>query len=392
MDDLHNSYKILHLEPGASYEEVKQAYRHAAWLWHPDRFPHEPYIQEKAQKRIREINAAYAQLKSHFSGQEGEAPEATSPGAGEPGPENGPGLSVPLAGKTAPPVWTQRVWLQEHGARLAVGLALVAGLFLSPLIFSYLSAPSKPALPSAKETGVQETRPAPAPQVSPRAAAVLKPTPPPAPEKAPAPAPGTLSKAPPAPAPHRFFTLGSTQDEVWAIHGPPNFITGNTWKYGLSTVTFKNQRVISYNNISWNLKVRLASNLAGADRHLPVFFTKGSSKDRVLAVQGTPSAVIGNTWKFGESEVSFRGGRVVSFANHAHNLQVKAPAKIRAARKSRPAYFTMGSSKRRVLAVQGAPHYVWGNTWWYGHSRISFFRDRVVSIADFSRNLRVRAL
>jgi len=115
----------------------------------------------------------------------------------------------------------------------------------------------------------------------------------------------------------------------------------------------------------------------------------GSSKDRVLAVQGTPTGVVGNTWKYGESEVKFRGDRVVAYANTGHNLEVRAPSRTRKASRN---YFTLGSSKRRVLAVQGYPTYVWGNTWWYGYSQIIFYGDRVISFADVSRNLKARMI
>lgn len=89
---------------------------------------------------------------------------------------------------------------------------------------------------------------------------------------------------------------------MWALQGPPQKIAGNTWKYGLSTVTFnKNHRVISYLNISKNLRVQTASPSPVAAAPRPVYFTVGSSKDRILAVQGNPTGVVGNAWKYGES-------------------------------------------------------------------------------------------
>ena len=53
MNDLQRAYQILRLEPGATLAEVEKAYRDAAWHWHPNHFPPEPYIQEKAQARTR---------------------------------------------------------------------------------------------------------------------------------------------------------------------------------------------------------------------------------------------------------------------------------------------------------------------------------------------------
>lgn len=58
-------YQILDLKPGASKHEVKQAYKDLIVVWHPDRFTHNPRLQQKAQEKVKEINAAYAFLKSY---------------------------------------------------------------------------------------------------------------------------------------------------------------------------------------------------------------------------------------------------------------------------------------------------------------------------------------
>jgi hypothetical protein len=52
-------YRILDLLPGASFDEVKTAYRDLVKVWHPDRFPHDPRLQRKAEEKLRELNAAY---------------------------------------------------------------------------------------------------------------------------------------------------------------------------------------------------------------------------------------------------------------------------------------------------------------------------------------------
>ncbi|MEB3340755.1 J domain-containing protein [Okeania sp.] len=65
MDDINQYYKILELEPGASLEEVKEAYRDLAFVWHPDRFVHNTRLQARATIRLKEINEAYHKLR-HF--------------------------------------------------------------------------------------------------------------------------------------------------------------------------------------------------------------------------------------------------------------------------------------------------------------------------------------
>ena len=62
MADINRFYEILEIEAGASLAEIKHAYRDLAFVWHPDRFAHNPRLQEKAQQRLTEINQAYEQL------------------------------------------------------------------------------------------------------------------------------------------------------------------------------------------------------------------------------------------------------------------------------------------------------------------------------------------
>ncbi|NJL40033.1 MAG: DnaJ domain-containing protein [Leptolyngbyaceae cyanobacterium RM2_2_4] len=67
MDCADRYYQILDLSPGASKHEVKQAYKDLIVVWHPDRFTHNPRLQQKAQEKVKEINAAYTFLKSYDS-------------------------------------------------------------------------------------------------------------------------------------------------------------------------------------------------------------------------------------------------------------------------------------------------------------------------------------
>ena len=65
MDELEQSYRILGLEPGASVEEVNQAYKDLVFVWHPDRIPKDnPRLQQKAEEKLKEINHARDKLRS----------------------------------------------------------------------------------------------------------------------------------------------------------------------------------------------------------------------------------------------------------------------------------------------------------------------------------------
>ena len=60
-------FGMLGLKPGASQEELTQAYRDLANVWHPDRFVGNPRLQKKAEEKIKEINAAYEYIKPFYS-------------------------------------------------------------------------------------------------------------------------------------------------------------------------------------------------------------------------------------------------------------------------------------------------------------------------------------
>jgi WD40 repeat protein len=64
-EHMNQYYEKLELKPGASPEEIKQAYRKLVKEWHPDRFPDEPQRQQEAEEKIKEINEAYEYLKAH---------------------------------------------------------------------------------------------------------------------------------------------------------------------------------------------------------------------------------------------------------------------------------------------------------------------------------------
>ena len=62
--DFGRAYELLGVKPGVSSSELKAAHRDLAKVWHPDRFLHDPRLQEKAQEKLKEINEAYELLSS----------------------------------------------------------------------------------------------------------------------------------------------------------------------------------------------------------------------------------------------------------------------------------------------------------------------------------------
>jgi hypothetical protein len=56
--------RLLDLEPGATPQQLREAYRDLVRVWHPDRFEADERLRQKATSRLSEINAAYRFLNA----------------------------------------------------------------------------------------------------------------------------------------------------------------------------------------------------------------------------------------------------------------------------------------------------------------------------------------
>ncbi len=78
IQNLEQHYKVLGLEPGASLEEVNQAYKDLVFIWHPDRVPQDnERLVQKSVAKIQQINAARDSLRSYHR-QHRKAPAAAT--------------------------------------------------------------------------------------------------------------------------------------------------------------------------------------------------------------------------------------------------------------------------------------------------------------------------
>ena len=60
--DYHQCCNILDLVPPVTQEDAKQAYKDLVQVWHPDRFTHNPRLQERAETKLKQLNLAYETL------------------------------------------------------------------------------------------------------------------------------------------------------------------------------------------------------------------------------------------------------------------------------------------------------------------------------------------
>lgn len=203
-----------------------------------------------------------------------------------------------------------------------------------------------------------------------------------------------------------YITLGSSEDEVIAVQGKPDYIHRYKWgghsliyydNYGEgSSVRFEKGRVTGWHISTMPLKVKLVP-----DENTVVkdYFTIGSTLDEVAAVQGTPDYLsYPYSLLYGSSKVSLKDGRVASWQNTTANpLKVRLLPKQKTINKG---YFTLESTKDEVLAVQGTPDSFFGDSdsesqFYYGSSDsffamsiVYFEEDRVVGWSRRSIQLR----
>ena len=121
------------------------------------------------------------------------------------------------------------------------------------------------------------------------------------------------------------FTLGATRDEVLLVQGTPTQVEGSKWSYGFSEVHFKDGVVVGFNNFFDNLRVAMQPAPGFQAAHGKGYFTIGSSRDEVLALQGTPTIVQGNLWSYQLSDVLFVDGKVRSVNDFSGILNFAEP-------------------------------------------------------------------
>ncbi|MDZ4698230.1 MAG: J domain-containing protein [Rhodothermales bacterium] len=175
-----------------------------------------------------------------------------------------------------------------------------------------------------------------------------------------------------------FFTVGSTRDEIISIHGTPDRYgeDGREMMYGKSRITFERGRVINWHQTNEN---PLNARLLPGSRTSATYFTLRSTKDEVVAAQGSPDSFNENTLHYGYSTISFRDGRVVGWHQSPSNpLNVI----LEPSRPTSSISFAVGSTRDEVIAAQGTPDQYTDRMLKYGHSTISFENERVVSFYE----------
>ncbi len=279
--DYDRHYRVLGVEPGCSWENLRSAYRRLVRTWHPD---HRPAAADRAShETIKEITRAFRSL-CDYRRRHGALPPpaysrqtaARTVGTETAAPSAG---AVSAAAPRSPHSRPRPNVLDPSGvARYAVvgGIFAIAYLLIAGLFGDEWSS----------DTDTADARFVANEQANVRAGTQGQPS-------------------------MFYFGLGSSASDVYHLHGDPSEVSGDTWYYGASKVHFANNRVIAWESDS-SFPLRAD---AYPSPHLPAVasFTIGSTKRQVQAVQGVPLSERGDVWDYGVVRVHFRHDRVIAW-------------------------------------------------------------------------------
>jgi hypothetical protein len=333
--------RALDLPFQATEDDIEDARRTFVKVWHPDRFQHDESLKQVAEEKMRAINAAYCFLTLAPSNdfKPKDQPEPADKTQVEPAPP-----------RIYPNRW-QLFWrsIPRPTTLLAIA-AVVAGVcligFLAKEIDSYITGapvvgekysnlkefvavrlhqatgntwgnarqsvheliPQKSSAAVGappKPNGIAKSFQTNAPQHSPR-----------------------KFEANAAPPEHvklvPYITAGLSKAEVIAIQGAPTSTSEDKLTYGKTEFNFTGDRLAGWkiDLTSAPARVRLWPD-AAVDPNLQSF-TLGSTKDQVLAVQGTPTLFSDNTFGYGGSEVYFQNDRVIGWKADPVSVSLRA--------------------------------------------------------------------
>ena len=338
--------RVLGLEMDATENEIRSAYRLLVKVWHPDRFQSDPKLNEVAEAKLKDVNSAYAILASTFSqrGQWQRPRPASANAASRGSPQKTrPTPKTPSTRRTAPgaiPSWSPPLWLRPT-IKILYRIAIVTFAILlyryiwiafadwdytngdvarvygfgKEAVLKGLEAPKRRFLEAVE----QDLR-----RLDPR-------------------------KAAPAPA-----ALPQTAET--AIPADPQ--TGQT--------------------APEKATMRQSPKIQAAPRKIYSYITVGSTKDEVLAQQGTPTASSENKLVYGRSELYFKDNSVIGWRIDPASSPIRVKLWPKSSVDTSLDCFTVGSSKDVVLVVQGTPTAFSENKFEYGGSEVYFRNNRVV--------------
>lgn len=135
-------FRVLGVEPEASWERIRQAYRDLVRVWHPDRFQSDPQLQLRAEQQLQRINEAYLQLKTSYiyEGRQPEPPPEPTPA----GP--GPAARAHRRAHSGPNGLARLLLFRWPVKATWLAMVFLAPLVMGILLFNALRVPSLESL------------------------------------------------------------------------------------------------------------------------------------------------------------------------------------------------------------------------------------------------------
>jgi len=359
--------QTLGLDHNASDAQIENAHRTLVKVWHPDRFQNDPKTRQTAEEKLKEINSAHEFLAS------GEAARTqASARRGQPEQVTEPVVeTVPVEEETEPASDLNTPEIRRILRRQRQGRIFLPKLLL-PVAFSFGAIAmlgvlwggvdailmSNPRTAVAWEqskaevirdlqvSGLKLWGSAMASAHGQRdekdAAGTPSQSPSPVVQETPAGNPASVGESS-VPAsksarlaglPHiqvgdatqsvqPYVTSGLTPMEVLSILGKPTSSTGEKMVYNDSEVDFRNGRVVGW---AINAKMSPIRVKLWPERALVpgvTQFALGSSKNDVIALQGTPTLFSDNKFGYGDSMVFFQNNRVIGWKEDPNSVQLR---------------------------------------------------------------------
>jgi curved DNA-binding protein CbpA len=317
----------------ATENEIKAAYRLLVKVWHPDRFPGDPKLREAAENKLKEINSAFVFLTSPAAKRgPRQQPSHASAYAAHPA---SPPPAATETGKTPPveiPGWIPpfRLWptikFFFKVAMLAVAILMGRYLWIAFDLQNSAGDEVTSVYKSGKDNLLQGLE-----------------------------------------APKRRFLDAMERD-----------LQRFEW-FRSSSESDPQPAPISAENQQPKKSRATTHPIQAAHPAIRSYLTVGSTRDEVLAQQGTPAASSEDKLVYGKSEIYLKDNLVIGWRIDPDSSPIRVKLWPQSPVDPDLEYFTVDSSKDVVLVVQGTPTAFSEDKYEYGGAVVYFRNNRVVS-------------
>src|SRR5919198_4080689 len=66
--NINQLLELFDLDRGFTKAQLDESYKDLVQVWHPDKYAHNPRLQQKAEEKLKEINSGYRALQEFLSG------------------------------------------------------------------------------------------------------------------------------------------------------------------------------------------------------------------------------------------------------------------------------------------------------------------------------------